>query len=55
MKIQTLHALRDEIPNVARSDVPAAIDAASPAYESAQAVHRRAENVLRYSPLKIVP
>lgn len=40
MKIRTLHSLRDEMRSVARGEKPAPADAASPSFESAEALLR---------------
>ena len=47
MKIRSLHALRDEMRAVARGEMAVPADAATPAYESAEAVQISAENMLR--------
>ncbi len=46
-KIRTLRNLRDEMRAVARGEALAPKHASAPSYESAEAVHRSAENLLR--------
>ena len=47
IKVRSLHALRDEMRAVARGEMAAPMDAATPTYESADAVQISAENLLR--------